>query len=171
MILSCHDCRVTPPADKPTNRLPFLLSQVGAHAAMKFADRLERLGLSPPHAGILGLLRRSGGLSQQDVAERLGTHPSRMVTLVDELEQKGLIERLSNPDDRRVYALHLTPAGEKALRDLGRIHTEHLEALCAALDASEREQLAQLLQRIAEQQGLRPGVHPGFARMGRKTRA
>jgi DNA-binding MarR family transcriptional regulator len=154
--------------DNPAGSLPFLLAQVGAHAAMKFAERLERLGLSPPHAGLLGMLRRSGGQSQQDVAEALGMHPSRMVALVDELESKGLIERRANPDDRRVYALFLTPAGEKALRDIGRVNAEHLEALCEALDTGERVELASLLSRIARQQGLRAGVHPGFARIGRK---
>ncbi|HEU4578460.1 MAG TPA: MarR family transcriptional regulator [Polyangiaceae bacterium] len=154
--------------DNPAGSLPFLLAQVGAHAAMKFAERLERLDLSPPHAGLLGMLRRSGGQSQQDVAEALGMHPSRMVALVDELESKGLIERRANPDDRRVYALFLTPAGEKALRDIGRVNAEHLEALCEALDPGERVELASLLSRIARQQGLRAGVHPGFARIGRK---
>jgi DNA-binding MarR family transcriptional regulator len=155
-------------SDNPAGSLPFLLAQVGAHAAMKFAQRLERFDLSPPHAGLLGMLRRSGGQSQQEVAENLGMHPSRMVALVDELESKGLIERRANPDDRRVYALFLTPAGEKALRDIGRASGEHLEALCAALDAGEREQLRSLLARIAQEQGLRAGVHPGFARLGRK---
>lgn len=148
--------------------LPFLLAQVGAHAALRFAKRLEQLQLTPPHAGLLGVLKRSGGQSQQDVAEHLGLHPSRMVALVDELEAKGLIQRRANPDDRRVYALFLTPAGEKALRDIARVQGEHAEALCAALDASERAQLAGLLARIAKQQGLRPGVHPGFARIGRR---
>jgi DNA-binding MarR family transcriptional regulator len=157
--------------DKPAGSLAFLLAQVGAHAAMKFAERLEALGLSPPHAGILGLLRRAAGQSQQDVAESLGMHPSRMVAILDELEQKGLVERRENPGDRRVYALFLTTAGEKALREIGKLGAEHLESLCAALDASERERLAQLLQRIATEQGLRPGVHPGFARLGRKGRS
>lgn len=159
-----------PSSDNPASSLPFLLAQVGAHAAMKFAERLERLDLSPPHVGLLGMLRRAPGQSQQDLAGSLGTHPSRMVALVDELEQKGLLERRENPDDRRVYALFLTPAGERALRDVGRVNAEHLEALCAALDGAERQQLGQLLARIASEQGLRAGVHPGFARIGRKGR-
>jgi len=160
------DMKATPDSST-ANSLPFLLAQVGAHAAMKFAERLERLGLTPPHAGILGRLRRSGGASQQDLAEGLGVHASRMVAILDELEGLGLVERRSNPDDRRVYALYLTSAGEKALKDIGRINGEHQQALCASLDAAEREQLAHLLQRIANEQGLRPGVHPGFARIGR----
>jgi hypothetical protein len=41
---------------------------------------------------------------------------------------------------------------------------EHQDSLCAALNDQERAQLAPLLRRIAEDQGLRPGVHPGFSR-------
>src|SRR2546425_13254569 len=63
------------------DRLPsaaWLLAQVGAHAAAKFAERLSVLGLSPPHAGILWALSTSGGLSQQAPAEHLHRPPSRL---------------------------------------------------------------------------------------------
>ena len=46
------------------------------------------------------------------------------------------------------------------------ISRQHNEALCAALSEGEREVLAELLQRIAEQQGLLHGVHPGFSSLG-----
>src|SRR5262245_65469690 len=93
--------------------IPFLLAQVGAHAAAQFAERLAPLGLVPPHAGILWNLHRSAEpLSQQQLASVLKTHPSRIVALVDELEAKGLVERQPNPDDRRTYELYLTDKGE-----------------------------------------------------------
>jgi len=126
------------------------------------------LGLSPAHAWILGVLARSAGLSQQELATTLKIHPSRLVAIVDELESGGLVERRQNVDDRRTYALHLTRKGQATLGDVGRVAREHHDALCAALDEAEREQLADLLQRIADDQGLAPGVHPGFARMGKK---
>jgi DNA-binding MarR family transcriptional regulator len=147
----------------------FLLAQVGAHAAARFGEHLSPLGLSPPHAGILRVLSGSATLSQQQLAAVLKIHPSRLVALVDELESKGFVERRENPDDRRTYALHLTERGAAALSDIGRIAREHNNALCAALDEQEREQLARLLRRIADEQGLKPGVHPGFSRLGSKS--
>ena len=152
------------------DRLPsaaWLLAQVGAHAAAKFAERLSGLGLSPPHAGILWALSTSGGLSQQALAEHLHVLPSRLVALVDELEERGLVERRDNPDDRRTYALHLTSPGRTMLEAIGRIARTHQESISEGLDAGEREQLAALLLRIADQQGLRRGVHPGFRSLGR----
>jgi DNA-binding MarR family transcriptional regulator len=105
------------------------------------------------------------GLSQQDLAAMLGVVPSRLVILVDELEDRGLIERRDHPSDRRVYALHLTQRGHQTMADIGRIARAHNEALCAALSAPERAQLAGLLERIASEQGLEPGVHPGFQQL------
>jgi DNA-binding MarR family transcriptional regulator len=145
----------------------WLLAQVGAHAAGQFARRLSALGLEPPHAGILRVVSSSGGISQQALANRLDIFPSRLVALVDELEGRGLLERRSNAEDRRTYALQLTDKGRKTLESIGRVAREHDDALCAALSDAEREKLAALLLRIAEHQGLKPGVHPGFRRLGR----
>jgi DNA-binding MarR family transcriptional regulator len=143
----------------------FLLAQVGAHAAAQFAERLAPLGLTPAHAGSLRVIAASAGSSQQEVAERLGMFPSRLVALVDELQERGLVERLENPRDRRIYVLQLTARGNQALQSIGGVAHEHQDALLAALNAEERGVLAALLSRVAEEQGLRPGVHPGFARL------
>jgi DNA-binding MarR family transcriptional regulator len=148
----------------------FLLSQVGAHAAARFAELLAPLHLSPPHAGILRVLGKSAGLSQQELASMLNMHPSRLVGLVDELETSGFVKRQENADDRRTYALHLTDEGQAILGEIGRIAKEHQDSLLASLGKEEREQLADILQRIADDQGLTPGVHPGFSRIGRRGR-
>jgi DNA-binding MarR family transcriptional regulator len=128
------------------------------------------LRLSPPHAGILGVLRKSGGLSQQGLAEVLHMHPSGLVAIIDELEERGLVKRRDSLDDRRTYELHLTDKGQTSLRGIGSIAQEHDESLCAALSPREREQLTGFLQRIADEQGLTPGVHPGFSRLGHRQK-
>src|SRR5882672_1484528 len=152
------------PAPRGSGSAAFLLAQVGAHAGARFAERLSALDLAPPHAGILRAIGASPGLSQQALSTLLGILPSRLVSLLDELEGRGLLERRNHPDDRRTYALHLTEKGRQALEAIGRLAREHGDSLCAGLNEREREQLASLLRRIAEQQGLAPGVHSGFRR-------
>ena len=147
----------------------WLLAQVGAHAAGVFAARLSALGLAPAHAGILRALAQAEGISQRQLAHRLEILPSRLVSMMDELEGRGLIERRDSAEDRRVYALHLTDQGRRTLDAIGRIAREHDAALCAAIGEEERGQLVDLLRRIADQQGLKPGVHPGFRRLGRSS--
>ena len=143
----------------------FLLAQIGGHAASQFGERLATLGLTPPDAGILRMLAVSVGMNQQELSGKLGIHPSRLVALLDELERRGFIERKANMNDRRQYALHLTESGTKVLEEIGQIARQHQDALCSALSAEERETLAELLQKIAGEQGLTPGVHPGYRRM------
>lgn len=143
----------------------FLLAQIGAHAAAKFAERLAPLDFTPAYAGILRILGSRGPVTQQALAGILGMFPSRLVSLMDQMESRGLIERRDHPDDRRSYALHLTEKGRIALQSIGRVAREHHKALLGALSVNEQGQLAQFLQRIAHDQGLTRGVHPGYARL------
>ena len=143
----------------------FLLAQVGAHAAAKFAERLEPLGLTPAYVGALRVIAASAESSQQEVAARLGMFPSRLVALIDELQGRGLVQRLESPHDRRIYQLQLTAKGKDVLQSIGPVAREHQEALLATLNTEERDVLAALLLRVADQQGLRRGVHPGFSRL------
>lgn len=143
----------------------FLLAQIGAHAAARFAERLAPLGLTPPHAGILRILGREPDMTQKALADLLGAFPSRLVLLLDELEKRGLVERHARPKDRRSHALRLTQAGRAQLEVLGRIAREHQDDLCAGLSAAERDQLRDLLLKIATQQELRPGVHTGYRKL------
>ncbi|TMB33166.1 MAG: MarR family transcriptional regulator [Deltaproteobacteria bacterium] len=142
----------------------FLLAQVGAHAAARFAGRLAALDLSPAHAGTLRVIEQNAGISQQALSSVLGMVPSRLVVLVDELEERGLVERRDAPDDRRTHALHLTRKGAETFEAVGRIARAHDDDVCAPLGADEREVLGAMLRRIADHEGLTPGVHPGFSR-------
>jgi DNA-binding MarR family transcriptional regulator len=144
----------------------FLLAQLGAHAASQFAERLGVLGIAPPDAGILRLLRMEAGLSQQELSSKLKIHPSRLVAILDNLEKRGFVERRANPDDRRLYSLYLTKDGGEVLERISKVAREHQDALLSALNKDERDELATLLLRIADQQGLVRGIHPGYQRLG-----
>src|SRR4051794_41351666 len=80
-------------ADKAPQNLAFLLSQVGIHASARFAARLAEADLSPPLFRVLNLVDAAEGRSQQEIAKAVQAPPSRMVGFVDELEQRGLVER------------------------------------------------------------------------------
>lgn len=149
----------------------FLLAQVGAHAARKFGEALEPLKMTPPQAGILRVLVAARGLSQRELAARLGIHPSRLVAIIDEMEALGLVVREANADDRRQYALHVTPRGREVMGELGVVARRHNETLLRALNEEERGTLVEMLEKVAEDQGLTPGVHPGYAGLGEGQRA
>jgi len=93
------------------------------------------------------------------------------VAILDNLEKRGVVERRANPDDRRLYSLYLTKDGGDLLERIGKVAREHQDALLSALNREERNALTTLLLRVADQQGLVRGVHPGYQRLGSPRRA
>jgi DNA-binding MarR family transcriptional regulator len=152
-------------------RTTFLITQVGALAASHYAERVAPLGLVVAQVGLLRAVAAEPGRSQQAVAGQLGLLPSRLVSLVDELERLELVERRRNTTDRRNYALFLTTAGQQLLESIGQVSSQHGDDFLAALDADEREDLGRLLGKLADHHGIAPGVHPGYARLGRDKEA
>lgn len=140
----------------------FLLAQLGAYASGQFAKRLEPLGFTPAHAGIFRIIAAGPGLSQQELAAKLGMYASRLVAVIDDLEKRGLIERQPSNSDRRLYALHLTKSGKDQLSAIGVIAREHGRDLLDGLSDEERSTLTALLERVAKKKGLQEGVHPGY---------
>jgi DNA-binding MarR family transcriptional regulator len=147
----------------------FLLSQLGHRSASVFADLIASIDLTPPHAGILRAIAAEPGRSQQALSGELGLLPSRVVAYVDELEDRGYVERRRNPDDRRLHALYLTASGKMVIGKIGELGRQHDRLLTAGLDAQQRDTMRQLLATMAEHQGLRPHVHPGYRSLGRAT--
>jgi DNA-binding MarR family transcriptional regulator len=148
----------------------FLLSQLGAHGAWRFGEKISVLGIAPPHAGILRLIAGTPSCNQQALARTLGVLPSRMVILIDELVEKGLVARQRSKTDRRQSLLVLTKKGTALLQRLARIAADHEADLCAALTMEERNTLVMLCRKIVAQQGLTPDVHPGYRRLNWKER-
>ena len=149
--------------------MAFLLSQLGHRSASVFTDLIASIDLTPPHAGILRAIAAEPGRSQQALSGELGLLPSRVVAYVDELEDRGYVERRRNPDDRRLHALYLTASGKKVIAKIGELGRQHDRLLTAGLDAQQRDTMRQLLATMAEHQGLRPHVHPGYRTLGRAT--
>ncbi len=103
-------------------------------------------GTHPRDAGVLIALLSGGPASQQELATRLNVNRTVMVKLIDSLEQRGHVERVRNPENRRAYALQPTPAGRAALLEL-LPRMERAEAeLTTSLDPTEIERLKALLR-------------------------
>jgi DNA-binding MarR family transcriptional regulator len=149
--------------DKAPSSVGFLLSQVGVYASRRFAQRLAAVDLQPSLFRVLNVVDAAEGESQQAIGEAIGAPASRMVALVDELEQRGLIERRPHPSDRRIRALYLTAEGRKLLARGRRIATDHEEQLMRGMNEADRERLVALLQKVVEEQGMGGGVHPGLS--------
>jgi DNA-binding MarR family transcriptional regulator len=171
MIIQCNNgCMIIRKTEGSPLTVAFLLSQVGARSAQEFAKLLEPLKLAPSDAGILRLVGLSAGISQQELARRLGMHASRLVAIIDAMEERGLVVRSQHASDRRTHALELSDAGRGTLRAIAGVARRHDEVMCAGLNDRERARLRALLEKISARHGLAPGIHPGYKTLGKKQR-
>jgi DNA-binding MarR family transcriptional regulator len=143
----------------PARSVGFTLSSLGYAVAREFRNELKIVAMEPREFALLRAIAPAEGISQQALAERLHTQPSRVVTMVDALEQSGLIERHPNPEDRRARELYMTEKGRTVLRNAFKLASELERRLCGGLSQAEREQLLDMLHRVERQLELVPGIH------------
>lgn len=144
---------------QPPRRIAFLLAQIGAHVSERFAERCRELELTPSEAAVLRLVGRTPGLSQRSLADRVGTVPSRMVTLIDGLEERGLVARARSSIDRRNYELHLTAHGQALLAALRQVAEAHESEILDGLTPEQTDHLAAALETLIRVHRLDPEVH------------
>ena len=134
-----------------------LVMRVSMRAKSVVGSGLEEIGLSKYHFAVLATLEDDAPASQAELSRRTGIDPSDIVAVVNELEARQAIERMTDPADRRRNLINLTPTGTELLADLQRIIDAAQEELLVHLDAGEREQLVRLLQRTLGEQPDAPG--------------
>lgn len=100
------------PWDNPRFRNWVLVARACQVTQLAIARALQPLDLKPPHLDIMVNLYRYPGITQQELARRLLVGRSNMSMLLPQLEKRGLVERCTDPGDRRVLRLHLTEAGK-----------------------------------------------------------
>jgi DNA-binding MarR family transcriptional regulator len=147
---------------RPPSGAALLLSRIGAHVSARFAERLAELGLTPPQVGVLRIVGQQPGLSQQALAERLGAAPSRVVKLVDELEERQLVVRRRSTTDRRQQELHLADGAGDRVAAVRQVVRDHDADITEALTSDELDDLLRLLAKVAAAQGLTDDGHPGY---------
>jgi len=127
----------------------FLLARLGMNFKLKTIDAFEQEGFELYDFSVLALLAEGSLETQAGIADALNLDPSRLVSLLDSLERRGLVARQRDPQDRRRHVVSITELGKTALGRL-RALTKRLEnEFFGPLDADERLALRELLQRLA----------------------
>jgi DNA-binding MarR family transcriptional regulator len=130
--------------------LGMLLAEAHNQSRERLNRALRPLGVNVRGFAVLLALPIYGPVSQRDLIGRIGIDKSTMVRLIDELEGGGLVTRERAPQDRRAYSIVLTRRGEQTLAKARRTADEVGGHIFGRLTESERQDLVDLLRRLAE---------------------
>jgi DNA-binding MarR family transcriptional regulator len=146
------DC--SPPAvdEVDTRYLETLVGYNARRAALavieQFLPRMAVYGVRPVDFSVLSVITHNAGITSRQLCGALGLLPPNVVGMINALEKRDLIVRRPHPHDGRAMGLHLTPKGEKLMRD-AEVTAAELEAdATSGLSDTERKTLIRLLQKV-----------------------
>jgi DNA-binding MarR family transcriptional regulator len=113
-----------------------------------FLQRMAVYDLRPVDFSVLSLITHNPGITSRQLCTALGILPPNLVGMINALEKRELIERQPHPRDGRAMGLHLTPAGEKLMRNAERTAAQLEAQVAAKLSATEARTLIKLLKKI-----------------------
>ena len=141
----------------------FLLARLGMAFKGKALARVEQEGFEANHYSVLALLAEEARETQATIAAALGFDPSRLVALLDALEERELIARQRDPQDRRRHVVTITPAGKRQLQRLRHVAREVEDEFFAPLSPEERAHFHELLLRLAAEHDPRCAFAPSVS--------
>ena len=133
-----------------------LFVKIGRAAERWFTEELKPSGLTPKHMGVLFEVD-AHPTSQQALIDSIGVDPSKLVGLLNDLEEDGLIVRRRDPDDRRRHIVELSKEGRTSLAAAKQAANRVEERLFVGLDAKQRKQLHGVLAQVADSSGVLEG--------------
>ena len=117
-----------------------------------FALALGDLEITPGLFGVLVIIDANPGLKQTELAKATHLDRSTVVSVIDNLERRALVERRAATSDRRSNSLHLTAEGKTLLKKLKKLVAEHEQRLKEDLSEAEQATLIRLLRKILPEQ-------------------
>jgi DNA-binding MarR family transcriptional regulator len=109
---------------------------------------MGKFKLRPADFSVLVLVRGNPDINQKRISEILNISPPNMATLLDRLEQRGILVRQRNPNDKRSQILVLTPEGLRICNKAEKAVAETEEAIGSVLTTEEKNELVRLLRKL-----------------------
>ena len=134
----------------PNQQLEFLLAEVVRLQMRVYNQRFRATGLKQSQVAALIHLDRIEELSQTELADRLGMRKAATGTLIEGLEDKGLVERRRSQEDRRLQLVSITDAGRQVVDEVDHMAEELGTEYRRGIKRSERRQFVSVLQRLRD---------------------
>lgn len=132
----------TAAGETPARRIAAGIHDMIAGFRCAGTGRLVKAGVSMTHMHVMWLLQHHGTLSMSGLAELMGVSFSNATGIVDRMEERGLVERVRVPDDRRVVLVRIAAPGLDALDEIEAVKQDNLQAILGHLDATQLARVA-----------------------------
>ena len=133
-----------------TRSLGFLLGDVSRLIRLRFDERARKLDLTRAQWRVLAQLRRREGINQRALADILEIENITLTRHIDRLEAKGLLERRSDPNDRRARTLHFKPGTEAMLGKMRKLSEQTRAEALNGIAERDAERLIDMLIKIKD---------------------
>ncbi len=133
---------------KVSRRFGFILKDVNSLYVHRFEQHAASIGLTLPQCRTLIRLAENEGVSQVKLAELTDLEPMALVRILDRMESDGLIERRSDPRDRRVRCLYLTSSGKPLLEVIRRLMDLTWGDAFSGISKEKSELMTEVLERV-----------------------
>ena len=140
--------RASEPSTLTAGRLGYLLKHVQLRFFELTAAALAPFGINGREAAVLRVIDDPLPLAQAEIARRMGIDRTTMVALIDELQERGLVQRRQDPDDRRRNVVELTAAGRDTLQQAAQAWEQAERAFLSPLSGAEAEQFRETLRAL-----------------------
>lgn len=139
------DPAATVAGDSPQARIASGIHDMIAGFRCAGTGRLVKAGVSMTHMHVMWLLQHHGDLPMSRMAELLDVSFSNATGIVDRMEERGLVERVRVPDDRRVVLVRIATGGIQALEEIEAIKHDRLHAILGHLNPTQLDGVASAL--------------------------
>ena len=136
--------------DSPTTELGDLLMRAARTLRRRFGAVLTPWELSPHQARALRVVSSRDGVRLSALAEALRIAPRSATEVADGLQERGLVQRETDPADRRAVVLRLTDAGRRVQREVDDARAADAAELFGRLSAADRADLARILRSLTD---------------------
>jgi len=126
----------------------YMLRRAQLAVSADFGETLAELGLRAGQFAVLTVLDHNPGVTQSEVSAALSIQRANFVSIIDQLERRGLAKRTSSAADRRSNSLTLTAAGRRMLERASELQRLHETRIVHRLGPGGRDQLLRLLERL-----------------------
>lgn len=125
--------------------LGFWCSRIGQQYLTLLSERLKHLGIDRSYFTLVLIVEAEGHVSQQELADALHMDKVAMARSIDHLCERGFVQRVACPDDRRKHHLKVLPKAIPAVKEIKAAYAALDRMALKELNSSERGQMIRSL--------------------------